>query len=247
MNHNTPKIMKKLLLFLLALPILLSAQPVQVPTPCIEGNAFTISIPFRLPSYADTVWYKWYYKGKLVDDTARVATHDNRKIAYTIPADSAYGVDVEAYFDFRLNDCCDEVWTKSPVYVMTFLPCLPPQASAITGETFVCTGTTGLTYSVANVSGVTYAWTVTGLGWSITAGQNSNIITVNAGTANGNISVTPSNTCDNGAARTLAVSTVACGSSNCSGINTPGAYGVAACSGVTNAGTISVSPAGMEN
>jgi uncharacterized protein (TIGR02145 family) len=66
-----------------------------------------------------------------------------------------------------------------------------------------------LTYSVTNVSGVTYTWSLPS-GWSITAGQNSNSITVTAGTSAvaGNISVTPSNSCGNGTVRTLAVTVI---------------------------------------
>jgi hypothetical protein len=81
---------------------------------------------------------------------------------------------------------------------------LPSQPSAITGSSNPCQGTTGLAYSVTNVAGVTYTWAVPS-GWSITAGQGTNAITVTAGTTSGNITVTPSNACGNGTARTLAV------------------------------------------
>ncbi|MBK7095055.1 MAG: T9SS type A sorting domain-containing protein [Saprospiraceae bacterium] len=83
---------------------------------------------------------------------------------------------------------------------------IPAQPSAITGNNNPCQGTTGLSYSVTDVSGVTYFWTVP-TGWTITAGQNTNSITVTAGTASGNITVTPSNTCGNGTANSLAVTT----------------------------------------
>ena len=204
--------MKKLLFILLALPMFATAQEkrVRVEASCHEGSAFTISIPFKLPPEADTVWYRWYFKGKLVEDTARVATRDNLKIAYTIPADSTYGADVEAYFDYQLSDECCDVWTRSPVYVVTFLSCPPPQVSAISGSTAVCARTTGLTYSVTNVSGVTYTWTLPA-GWIKTAGGNTNSITVTAGVAgvdaaSGNISVTPYSECGGyGETQTLAV------------------------------------------
>lgn len=81
----------------------------------------------------------------------------------------------------------------------------PAQPSAISGTVSPCNGSTGLTYNVSNVAGVTYTWTVP-TGWSITAGQNSNSITVTSGSAAGDITVTPSNGCGNGTAQTLAVS-----------------------------------------
>jgi uncharacterized protein YbdZ (MbtH family) len=84
---------------------------------------------------------------------------------------------------------------------------VPVQPSTITGNIQPCQGTTSLTYSVTNISGVTYTWMVPS-GWSITGGQGTNSITVTAGTSNGDITVTPSNTCGNGTARTLAVTTI---------------------------------------
>ena len=86
---------------------------------------------------------------------------------------------------------------------------VPGQPSVITGNITVCSGATGLTYSVTNVSNVSYNWTVPE-GWTITNGNGSNSITVTAGTTNGNITVTPSNTCGSGAVRNLAVASNSC-------------------------------------
>lgn len=52
------------------------------------------------------------------------------------------------------------------------------QPSTITGSTTVCIGKTGETYTVTNVSGSTYSWTYSGTGATITAGSNTNSITV---------------------------------------------------------------------
>jgi len=81
---------------------------------------------------------------------------------------------------------------------------VPAQPSEITGDASPCSGTANLTYSVTNVTGVSYAWTVPA-GWSITAGTGTNSITVTAGSSSGNISVTPSNGCGNGTGQSLAV------------------------------------------
>jgi len=80
---------------------------------------------------------------------------------------------------------------------------LPAQPSAITGDATPCEGSSQ-TYSVTNVSGVSYAWTVPG-DWTINSGQGTNSITVTVGTNNGNVQVTPSNASGNGTAQTLAV------------------------------------------
>lgn len=84
---------------------------------------------------------------------------------------------------------------------------IPAQPSAITGPNPACSGQI-LNYTVTNVTGTSYAWTVPS-GWNVTAGQGSNTITVTAGATGGNITVTPSNSCGTGTARTLAVTTSA--------------------------------------
>ncbi len=99
------------------------------------------------------------------------------------------------------NACGDGVGQSLAV-----TPLADPLASAINGPVAPCDNSTGNVYSVTDMAGVTFAWTVPA-GWTITAGQNSHSITVTAGTGDGNISVTPSNTCGVGTAATLAVTT----------------------------------------
>jgi len=73
---------------------------------------------------------------------------------------------------------------------------VPAQPTLSNGGNYICKGKS-VTYSVNSVSGVTYTWAVSGIGWTPTSGSGSSI-TLTAGTANGNITVTPSNTCGNG-------------------------------------------------
>jgi len=87
------------------------------------------------------------------------------------------------------------------------LMAVPAQPSGITGATSPCVGSSQ-TYSVTNVSGVTYNWSFPS-GWTQTGGGTSNSVTVTVGSGAGNITVTPSNACGNGTARTLAVTTTA--------------------------------------
>ena len=97
--------------------------------------------------------------------------------------------------------------TKTATCVVT-VNAVPAQPSTIIGNNNPVQGTTGLTYSVTNVPGVTYTWSVPA-GWTITAGQNTNsiIVSVGASAGGGTISVTPSNTCGNGTAQALTVTT----------------------------------------
>jgi len=110
---------------------------------------------------------------------------------------------------------------------------LPAQPSTITGSTTPCEGSSQV-YSVTDVTGVTETWAFPA-GWSITAGQGTNSVTVTVGANDGNVQVTPSNASGDGTARTLAVAVS----------NLPGASGVitgqaTVCQGENGAGNYSV-------
>ncbi|MFN8166751.1 MAG: hypothetical protein U0X76_11455 [Bacteroidia bacterium] len=81
----------------------------------------------------------------------------------------------------------------------------PATPGAITGSASVCSGATGVAYSIAAVSGATgYTWTLP-TGASITSGANTNSIVVTFGSTSGTVSVTANNTCGSSAASTLSV------------------------------------------
>ncbi|MBY0424124.1 MAG: hypothetical protein K2Q22_00680, partial [Cytophagales bacterium] len=76
---------------------------------------------------------------------------------------------------------------------LTVDPCLKPQVTSITGPAFVSTGSSNITYSVPNVPGDTYQWTVPA-GATITSGQGTNSITVDFGnSSSGQITLTQTN------------------------------------------------------
>jgi hypothetical protein len=83
---------------------------------------------------------------------------------------------------------------------------LPSAAGPITGSGAVCDPSTGLTYSVASITGATgYSWTLPS-GFTITSGNNTNIITTSVnGGMTGTISVAGTNSCGSGTASTLPV------------------------------------------
>ena len=91
--------------------------------------------------------------------------------------------------------------SSSGTAVISAQPTVPSQPSAITGASPICSGV-NQTFSVTNESGVTYAWTYSGTG---TISGSGNSITLNA-TTGGTLTVTPSNGCGNGTARTLTIS-----------------------------------------
>jgi len=69
---------------------------------------------------------------------------------------------------------------------------LKPITSVISGLASDCANATGKIYSVTNTAGSTYNWT-TPAGASITAGTNTNAVTVSFGTVSGNITVIETN------------------------------------------------------
>jgi len=93
------------------------------------------------------------------------------------------------------------------------------QPGVITGTASVAQGVSGITYTIAPVTGATtYAWTYTGSGVTFGSGQGTTSVTVNyaCNATSGNISVTASNTCVGpSVARTFAVTV--------NGLATPGA------------------------
>jgi len=89
----------------------------------------------------------------------------------------------------------------------TWSPPSPATPGTITGLSTQCPGSTSQTYSIASVPNTTtYTWTVP-TGWTITAGQGTESVTVTAGTAgqNGDISVTATDLCGTSAASILPV------------------------------------------
>ena len=120
------------------------------------------------------------------------------KISWTCTSTGTYSILLTRWTLF--NDCASLDASAFVSYCVT-TPALP---SKITGQYSVCQSATGLTYSVENVAGMTYNWTLP-LGWTKTAGGNTNAITVTAGSTGGVISVTATNTCGTSQAATLNV------------------------------------------
>ncbi len=85
-----------------------------------------------------------------------------------------------------------EVYFSSCFWAAYFFNILNNNAININGITTVTVSQTGVTYSVTNTASTTYTWTVPA-GASITSGQGTNQITVNFGSASGNVSVTETN------------------------------------------------------
>jgi uncharacterized protein (TIGR02145 family) len=102
------------------------------------------------------------------------------------------------------NDVCGcGIWRSKYVEVSA----IPSQPGTISGKTNPCTNAQE-TYSVSNVSGVSYSWSFPP-GWTQIGGGNSNSVTVITSSNSGIISVTPSNYCGSGPPRNINVTTQA--------------------------------------
>lgn len=96
---------------------------------------------------------------------------------------------------------------SSTTVLQVSLPSLPGAAGSISGNTTVCLGATGVSYSVGAISGATgYVWTLPA-GASIASGSNSNSITVNFSSASysGSVSVYGTNCMGNGSSNSLPI------------------------------------------
>ena len=183
-----------------------------------------------VPPFAPSVSDHTLCSGATVADLSAIADPDHTLNCYSAsaggdPIASSVALTGGSYYVSQTNSHGYE--SERVEITVILISSAPSQPSAITGNTPVCRNTSGLVYSVTDVPGVTFAWTVPA-GWSITAGQNTNSITVTTGTAGGTISVTPSNACGAGSVRNrnITVNNIPARPSVISGATT-------ACSGAT--------------
>jgi len=160
-----------------------SQKPVTInalPTPVITGSSATCTgITGSVYSTTDISGhtYSWAVSGGTI-----TAGQNTNSITVTWGAAGAGTVNVT---ESITATACSAIAAPKAVTINS----LP--APVISGSSTVCSGVTGTVYSAANVSGHTYSWAVAG--GNITAGQNTNAITVAWGPAGaGTVDVTES-------------------------------------------------------
>jgi gliding motility-associated-like protein len=112
-----------------------------------------------------------------------------------------------------------------------------PQPGNVVGPTAVCAGSTNV-YTLSSTGWTSYNWTVPA-GSTIVSGQNTNSITVTAGSTSGNVCVTPSGPCGPAAQTCLAVTQAPNPTSTAAQTN------VSCLGGTNGTATINPSPAGV--
>jgi len=153
------------------------------------------SCTFSVTALGGGITYQWR-KGGVNIAGATNAT-------YTISSVAAG--DVGNYDCLVAGNCAPSVTSNTASLT---LGTVPAQPSAITGNSSSCINTSQ-SYSVTNVAGVTYNWTIPA-GWTQTSGGTTNSITVIVGSTPGMLAVTPHNACGDGTPSYLAVNLASC-------------------------------------
>ena len=185
-------------------PVAITSQPAANQTVCTLASAsFAVVASGTTP-----ITYQWQYNNSgtwtnVANGTPTGATYSNATTATM----SVSGISAAGSYQYRalLTNCSGANNATSNTATL-LVNTVPAQPSVITGTAAVCQGQNNVAYAVTNVAGVTYTWAYSGTGATIT-GQGTNSISVNysASATSGTWTVTPSNACGNGTARTYSV------------------------------------------
>lgn len=148
-------------------------------------------VSYSISAVAGATGYNW-----TLPTGAVISTGTNTRTITVDFASSSGEVTVTPY-----NTCGDGIPNSKSVSFADPVS----DAGSITGVSSVCAGTSGVSYSIASVTGATgYSWTVPS-GSSITSGANTNSILITFGSTSGVVTVTPTGLCNNGVLSTTAV------------------------------------------
>lgn len=175
--------------------IILNTQPPAAPGPVTGTQQVCASttVTYSIAAVADANTYNWAVPNGWVITSGQGTT------TIQVQVGSAAGnVSVTA-----TNACGTSAASTLAVVPATDTPITIGSIKAPAGS--FCENTAGLEYSIDPVSNaVGYTWEVPA-GWSITAGQGTNRITVKAGAASGQVRVTVVNACGSAATATVGV------------------------------------------
>jgi hypothetical protein len=172
------------------LPITVNPFPAAAGT--ISGSAAVcqgqLSVAYSVPPITNATSYEWVYTG-----IGETITGTTNAVTITFANNATSGnLTVRG-----VNSCGNGVVSAN--FSITMNP-LPAAAGTITGTPAVCQGQSGVVYSVPSIIGANgYTW-ILPAGASITAGSNTNSITVSYSltASSGNIAVQGTNGCGSG-------------------------------------------------
>jgi len=173
-----------------ALPNQPAAFTASTATVCQGQNTVTYTVPNDA-----TVTYNWSYSGTGATITG---TSNSVTVSYSTTATSGT-LSVTAT---ATNGCGISIARTLPITVNP----LPNQPSAFTTSSLtVCQGQNSVTYTVPNDPTVTYNWSYTGTGATITGTTNSVTVSFSNTATSGTLNVTATNSCNTSIARSVAV------------------------------------------
>lgn len=166
--------------------------------------AFTVSstnicqgasnVTYTIPVVAGATSYTWSYSG-----TGATITGTSNSVTISFSASATSGnLSVTAN-----NTCGSSIARTLAINVNT----IPSQPSAFTTSSpTVCRGATNVVYTIPTVLGaISYTWTYSGTGVTITGATNSILLSFSGIATSGSLSVIAVNNCGNSVARTLAI------------------------------------------
>ncbi len=163
----------------------------------VNANGASTAVSFE---YGQTLAYGITVPGVPATVTGNTVTPVSASIA---------GLQSGTLYHFRAKGVNSAGTTNGNDMTFTTTGCPPPPAAGpITGSSTGCGASTGNVYSVAPIPTATgYTWSLPA-GSVITAGNNTNSITVTFGNTSGNISVFGTSTCGNGLPSSKAVTII---------------------------------------
>jgi gliding motility-associated-like protein len=145
-------------------------------------------VPYYVQTLYSTADYSWNYSGN-----GATIQGDGDSISIDFSNNATSG----SLTVTITGNGIDEQSRTVPVMVYS----LPSDAGPITGDNEVCTGQSGVSYTVPVIQeAVSYSWDYDGSGATISGNSNSIIIAFSENSTSGNLTVTGTNVCGNGSA-----------------------------------------------
>ncbi|MCX6283351.1 MAG: T9SS type A sorting domain-containing protein [Bacteroidetes bacterium] len=155
-----------------------------------------------LTKFAPSGLRQWgtYYGGDQADQGSACSVDGNGNVVLGGTTSSTSAIATTGAYQTTLSGSSD-------AFLVKFNGCIPDDAGTITGPSTLCSGLTGIGYSIPSINNATaYTWTLPS-GCNITSGANTNSIIVSyaASASSGSISVYATNSCGNGSSSSLSV------------------------------------------
>ena len=170
----------------------ISVNPLPSASGIITGTssvcAGTNNVSYSVTAITSATSYVWTFSG-----TGATITGTTNSISINFATNATSG-NLTVY---GVNSCGSG--TISANYAITVNP-LPLSAGNISGTSILCAGTNNVSYTVPAITNATsYIWTFSGTGATITGTTNSITINYDINATSGNLTVTGTNACGNGA------------------------------------------------